>query len=115
MELKVIGLGLGRTGTYSLKTALEQLQLGPCHHMEGVAQNMSVQLPLWNEVLNNPTNFEAVYKGMQSAVDWATAAFYEEPMHSRQIEARPPKNIGSSGRLLRRFGMDCSTCRRTKH
>lgn len=78
MELKVIGLGLGRTGTYSLKTALEQLQLDPCHHMERVAQNMSVQVPLWNEVLNNPTNFEAVYEGMQSAVDWPTAAFYKE-------------------------------------
>ncbi len=78
MELKVIGLGLGRTGTYSLKTALEELQLGPCHHMERVAQNMAVQLPLWNEALNNPTNFEAVYEGMQSAVDWPTAAFYKE-------------------------------------
>lgn len=78
MELKVIGFGLGRTGTYSLKTALEQLQLGPCHHMERVAQNMPVQLPLWNDVLNNPINFEAVYEGMQSAVDWPTAAFYKE-------------------------------------
>ena len=61
-----------------MKTALEQLQLGPCHHMERVAQNMSVQLPLWNEVLDNPTSFEAVYEGMQSAVDWPTAAFYKE-------------------------------------
>jgi len=78
MELKVIGLGLGRTGTYSLKTALEHLQLGPCHHMERVAQNMPVQLPLWNELLKNPTNFEAAYEGMQSAVDWPTAAFYKE-------------------------------------
>lgn len=78
MELKVIGLGLGRTGTYSLKTALEHLQLGPCHHMERVAQNMPVQLPLWNALLDNPTNFEAVYEGMQSAVDWPTAAFYKE-------------------------------------
>jgi|AntRauTorckE6833_2_1112554.scaffolds.fasta_scaffold16642_2 hypothetical protein len=78
MELKVIGLGLGRTGTYSLKTALEELQLGPCHHMERVAQNMAIQLPLWNGILNNPTNFEAVYEGMQSAVDWPTAAFYKE-------------------------------------
>ena len=78
MELKVIGFGLGRTGTYSLKTALEELQLGPCHHMERVAQNMPVQLPLWNEALDNPTNFEAIYEGMQSAVDWPTAAFYKE-------------------------------------
>ncbi|MEK6482027.1 sulfotransferase family protein [Catalinimonas sp. 4WD22] len=78
MKLKVIGFGLGRTGTYSLKTALEALQLGPCHHMERVAQNMPVQLPLWNEALDNSPNFEAIYAGMQSAVDWPTAAFYQE-------------------------------------
>ncbi|EMY79940.1 hypothetical protein pgond44_14328 [Psychroflexus gondwanensis ACAM 44] len=87
MKLKVIGFGLGRTGTYSLKTALEELQLGPCHHMERVAQNMSVQLPLWNEALNNPTNFEAVYEGMQSAVDWPTAAFYKE-LHTNYPNAK---------------------------
>jgi hypothetical protein len=78
MELKAIGFGLGRTGTYSLKTALEALQLGPCHHMERVAQNMPVQLPLWNEALDDSPNFEAIYEGMQSAVDWPTAAFYKE-------------------------------------
>ena len=33
MALEVIGAGLGRTGTMSLKVALEQLGLGPCHHM----------------------------------------------------------------------------------
>ena len=31
--MKVIGVGVGRTGTYSLKLALERLDLGPCHHM----------------------------------------------------------------------------------
>ncbi len=76
--MQVFGLGLGRTGTYSLKTALEQLQLGPCHHMERVAQQIPIQVPLWNELLINPTNFEAVYEGMQSAVDWPTAGFYKE-------------------------------------
>ena len=33
MTLKVIGAGFGRTGTLSLKLALEQLRLGPCYHM----------------------------------------------------------------------------------
>ena len=33
MGLKVIGAGLGRTGTASLKVALEQLGFGPCYHM----------------------------------------------------------------------------------
>ncbi len=33
MSLEVIGAGFGRTGTMSLKTALEQLGYGPCYHM----------------------------------------------------------------------------------
>ncbi|MFT6485187.1 MAG: hypothetical protein ACJAWN_001911 [Neolewinella sp.] len=70
MKLKVIGFGLGRTGTYSSKIALEELGLGPCHHMERVGKNMPVQLPLWNEALNNQPNFEVIYEGMQSAFNW---------------------------------------------
>jgi hypothetical protein len=46
MPVKVIGAGVGRTGTYSLKLAINQLALGPCHHMEEVLQNMHVQAPL---------------------------------------------------------------------
>jgi hypothetical protein len=36
MTLNVIGAGVGRTGTYSLKLAINQIRLGPCHHMEEV-------------------------------------------------------------------------------
>jgi hypothetical protein len=39
MALKVIGAGMGRTGTHSLKLALEQLRLGPCHHMIELIQH----------------------------------------------------------------------------
>ena len=33
MPLEIIGAGFGRTGTSSLKAALEHLGFGPCHHM----------------------------------------------------------------------------------
>ena len=46
--MKVIGAGVGRTGTYSLKLALERLGLGPCHHMEEVIYNPPVHVPLWS-------------------------------------------------------------------
>jgi hypothetical protein len=36
MALSVVGAGYGRTGTASLKLALEQLGFGPCHHMSEV-------------------------------------------------------------------------------
>lgn len=34
MAIEVLGVGLGRTGTLSLKKALEHLGFGPCYHME---------------------------------------------------------------------------------
>ena len=45
MTLKVIGAGFGRTGTLSLKLALEQLGFGPCYHMVEVFKNP--QAPDW--------------------------------------------------------------------
>jgi hypothetical protein len=36
MTIKVFSAGFGRTGTLSLKLALEQLGVGPCHHMDEV-------------------------------------------------------------------------------
>ena len=78
MALKVIGAGVGRTGTYSLKLAINQLGLGPCHHMEDVLQNMSVQVPLWTAAARGHPDWEAIYKGYESAVDWPTACFYRE-------------------------------------
>ena len=39
MALDVIGVGLGRTGTMSLKVALEMLGLKPCYHMIEVWAN----------------------------------------------------------------------------
>ena len=39
MALEVIGAGFGRTGTMSLKVALEELGFGPCYHMTEVFAN----------------------------------------------------------------------------
>ncbi|TMM54656.1 sulfotransferase family protein [Sulfitobacter sabulilitoris] len=78
MALKVIGAGLGRTGTYSLRIALNQLGFGPCFHMEDVARNLPVQLPLWQAALAGHADWDAIYDGFNSAVDWPTARFYRE-------------------------------------
>ncbi|HKP22531.1 MAG TPA: sulfotransferase [Dongiaceae bacterium] len=76
--MKVIGLGVGRTGTYSLKLALERLGLGPCHHMEEVIFNPPVQIPLWTAALQGRPDWAAIYRGYASAVDWPTAGFCRE-------------------------------------
>jgi hypothetical protein len=44
--MRVVGAGFGRTGTKSLKLALERLGFGPCHHMLEVGTNPD-QLPHW--------------------------------------------------------------------
>lgn len=78
MTLSVISAGFGRTGTMSLKLALEELGLGPCHHMIEVIENGAAQVPLWNDALADNPDFDAIYAGYNCAVDWPTAAFWQE-------------------------------------
>jgi hypothetical protein len=78
--LKVIGAGFGRTGTSSLKTALEQLGFGPCHHMEEVFRHPE-QIPLWVAVARGEAvDWDAVFRGYESAVDFPTSYWYREIM-----------------------------------
>jgi hypothetical protein len=78
MGPRIIGAGVGRTGTYSLRTALNTLGMGPCHHMEEVLHHMPVQLPLWQAAVAGRADWPAVYKGYESTVDWPTAGFVPE-------------------------------------
>ena len=78
MPLKVIGAGVGRTGTYSLKLAINRLGVGPCHHMEEVLHNRPVQVPLWAAAVNGNPDWDRIFQGYESAVDWPTAGFFRE-------------------------------------
>lgn len=78
MAIQVIGVGVGRTGTYSLKLAINQLGFGPCHHMEEVLHNQSEQVPLWAAAVQGHPDWGAIFKGYESAVDWPTAGFFRE-------------------------------------
>ncbi len=78
MSINVIGAGVGRTGTNSLKLALNQLGCGPCHHMDEVIQNLPTQVPLWAAAANGNPDWAAVFKDYNSAVDWPVASFYRE-------------------------------------
>ncbi|MBT4523036.1 MAG: hypothetical protein HOC23_23790 [Halieaceae bacterium] len=83
-----MSFGFGRTGTMSLKVALEEIGLGPCHHMDVVLGNMQEQVPLWNAAVEGRPDWEAIYSGFHSAVDWPTSAFWRE-----LIEAYPQAKI----------------------
>jgi Sulfotransferase domain len=60
MPLQVIGAGLPRTGTASLKTALEQLGFGPCYHMSEVLAHPE-HWALWLEAFDGgPARWDEV-------------------------------------------------------
>jgi len=101
MAISIIGVGVGRTGTYSLRLALNQLGYGPCHHMEEVLKNMDIQVPLWSETLKGNTNWSTIYNGFKSAVDWPTAGFFHElikeyPTAKYILTERNPENWADS-------------------
>lgn len=78
MALKVIGSGFGRTGTNSLKLALEQLGFGPCHHMFEVGSN-SDQLPFWQAAARGELpDWDEVFANYNASVDWPSARFWRE-------------------------------------
>jgi len=78
MTMQIIGAGVGRTGTYSLKLAINQLGLGPCHHMDEVLHNMPAQVPLWSAAASGAPDWSKIYADYKSAVDWPTACFFRE-------------------------------------
>lgn len=71
--MKIIGTGLGRTGTMSLKLALEQLGFGPCYHMEAVFNDLEKRVPQWNDALAGQPDWEKTFEGFDSGVDWPIA------------------------------------------
>jgi hypothetical protein len=80
MALKVIGAGFGRTGTRSLKTALEELGFDKCYHMEEVMKHPS-HLKHWADIMTGRrVDWESVFRGYQSATDWPAAAYYQDLM-----------------------------------
>jgi hypothetical protein len=78
MSLKVIGAGFGRTGTRSLKEALEMLGFGPCHHMVEVFMHPE-QVPLWDRAaLGQMKNWDEIFASYNSSCDWPSCSFYKE-------------------------------------
>ncbi len=78
MPLSVIGAGFGRTGTLSLKLALEQLGFGPCYHMMEVIPRPEA-VALWEAVGDGEIrDWERIFDGFCATVDWPAATYYAE-------------------------------------
>lgn len=78
MSLKIIGSGLGRTGTYSLKLALEILGFGKCYHMTELFQNPSGVRYFNDAEKDKNVEWDKLFHGYNSAVDYPVARFYNK-------------------------------------
>jgi hypothetical protein len=77
MGLKVVGTGLGRTGTKSVQTALSMLGFGPCHHMVEVFRHPE-SMQLWIDAGAGKPRWDVIFKDYHSAVDYPGAAYWRE-------------------------------------
>jgi hypothetical protein len=76
--VKVIGAGFGRTGTSSLKAALEMLGFGPCYHME-VVMGEPYRVRQWHLIGEGGVpDWDEVFAGFTSALDWPAASYWRE-------------------------------------
>ncbi|KAJ5965798.1 hypothetical protein N7481_012512 [Penicillium waksmanii] len=97
VPMKVLALGVGRTGTASLRKALEQLGYAKCYHMLCASVENPPDCLMWHDALN------AKYKGKgefgrkewdqllgdcQAVCDWPACAFAKE-----LIEAYPDAKV----------------------
>lgn len=78
MALRVIGAGLGRTATFSLKFALEHLGLGPCYHMSEVFAGGRRNVPLWLDVIGGKPDWDEVFAGFESTTDYPACTYWRE-------------------------------------
>lgn len=84
--IKVIGAGFGRTGTMSLKLALEQLGFGPCYHFTEVMRSRHASQ--WLQIANGASpDWDRLLDGYCATTDWPAASYYRE-LASHFPEAR---------------------------
>ena len=77
MALDVIGAGFGRTGTLSLKLALEKLGFDKCYHMMEVFGHPE-HVPVWAAAhRGEPVDWEKLYEGYRATVDWPSCNLWE--------------------------------------
>lgn len=77
MALKIIGAGMGRTGTASLKVALETLGIGHCYHMSEVLKNPGYTKD-WIDAAEGNADWDKIFKGYSATVDNPGCNYWKE-------------------------------------
>jgi len=77
MALDIVGAGFGRTGTLSLKIALEKLGINKTYHMMEVFQNPQ-HLDLWTQALDSGNcDWDSLFDGYRASVDWPACSYWQ--------------------------------------
>jgi hypothetical protein len=79
--MKIIGAGFGRSGTMSIKSALDQLGYGPCYHMKITLKryhHMQFFMRAW---AGKKVNWKKFFHRYNSVVDWPACSFYKDLMN----------------------------------
>ena len=77
MGLRIIGAGLGRTGTASLKTAIEMLGIGRCYHMKEVLANPE-HIGFWVDVAEDRADFDRIFSDFAATVDFPACIYWRD-------------------------------------
>ena len=88
MSIKVIGAGFGRTGTLSLKFALEMLGFDKCYHMMEVQNNPGHAQQWVDAARGTLPDWHQLFEGYQASVDWPSCNYWRE-----QLEAFPDAKV----------------------
>tara|TARA_B100001996_G_scaffold285172_1_gene225451 strand:+ start:996 stop:1721 length:726 start_codon:yes stop_codon:yes gene_type:complete len=80
--MKIICAGWGRTGTRSLKYALEYLLKEPSYHMQNILLSKKDATKWHNSIFKNNEkfNWEDIYKGYGACLDFPSCNYYKELM-----------------------------------
>lgn len=79
--MKLIGVGFGRTGTMSLKGALERLGADPCFHMIDLimGENKERDLDCWQRIADGEqVDWQEVFEPWEATVDWPACRYWRE-------------------------------------
>ncbi len=78
MSLQVIGTGFGRTGTDSMREALNILGFGPCHHMRALLDDEAHKMQWRSRAVSGTPSWDELFNGFASCIDWPSAHYWPE-------------------------------------
>lgn len=80
--MRIIGAGVGRTGTFSLKLALETLLGRSCYHMADVFDRTQ-DVEFWRAAADGvPVDWQSFFAGFGATIDWPSAALWRSQWES---------------------------------